>query len=313
MAKKRREVLIMTNKLTFTAYDGKTITYREWLCDNPKGIIQISHGMAESGDRYTAFAEFMNERGFIVVADDHRGHGETDPGRTGYSEGDMWNGTLKDLAALNKIYREKYPELPYVIFGHSYGSFLTQRYIELYGDTVDAAVIGGSAYLNDFSVVAARFVAKWNCFFGKGDKPAELIKKLSFDKYNKIYDDGTTFISQLPEECGRYEQAFDCNFTLSNNFYKSFFSGLPKTYKAKNYSKIPSDLPLLLVAGDGDPVGGYGKLMEKLYRFYKEKVGVKSVKKVIYPKVRHEYLNDTSREAVKKEIADFAESIKKRV
>lgn len=70
---------------------------------------------------------------------------------------------------------------------------------------------------------------------------------------------------------------------------------------------------MLLVAGDGDPVGGYGKLMEKLYRFYKEKVGVKSVKKVIYPKVRHEYLNDTSREAVKKEIADFAASIKKRV
>ena len=178
---------------------------------------------------------------------------------------------------------------------------------------MDAAVIGGSAYLNDFSVVAARFVAKWNCFFGKGDKPAELIKKLSFDKYNKIYDDGTTFISQLPEECRRYEKAEDCNFTLSNNFYKSFFSGLPKTYKAKNYSKIPKDLPLLLIAGDGDPVGGYGKLMEKLYRFYKEKVGVKSVKKVIYPKVRHEYLNDTSREAVKKEIADFAESIKKRV
>ena len=72
-------------------------------------------------------------------------------------------------------------------------------------------------------------------------------------------------------------------------------------------------MPLLLIAGDGDPVGGYGKLMEKLYRFYKEKVGVKSVKKVIYQKVRHEYLNDTSREAVKKEIADFAESIKKRV
>lgn len=113
----------MTNKLTFTAYDGKTITYREWLCDNPKGIMQISHGMAESGDRYTAFAEFMNERGFIVLADDHRGHGETDPGRTGYSEGDMWNGTLKDLAALNKIYRENTPN------SHtSYSGIVTARF-----------------------------------------------------------------------------------------------------------------------------------------------------------------------------------------
>ena len=293
------------NKKTFETFDGKIITYREWTCENPKAILQISHGMAESSDRYDGFANYMAGRGFLVIADDHRGHGETDPDRKGYCAGDMFNDTLKDLATLNGIYRDKYPELPYLIFGHSYGSFLTQAYIERYGSTVDGAVIGGSAYLNDFSVVAGRIVAKINCAFGRGEKPAEFIKKLSFDAYNKKYSDGTTFISQKKDECDRYASSWDCNFTLSYNFYRSFFTGLPKVYKAKNYNLIPKDLPILLVAGDGDPVGGCGKLVNKLYDFYKNTVGVKSVKKVLYEKVRHEYLNDTVREEVYDEIANF--------
>ncbi len=296
-------------KKTFEAFDGKVITYREWIAERPVGILQISHGMAESSDRYSAFAEYMTERGFIVVADDHRGHGETDPDRRGYEDGDMFNDTLKDLATLNAKKREEYPELPYVLFGHSYGSFLTQAYIERYGETIDGAVIGGSAYLNDISVVMGRIVAKFNCFTGRGAKPAEFIKKLSFDAYNKKYSDGTTFISQLKDECERYENAWDCNFTLSYSFYRSFFKALPELYKAVNYSKIPTDLPLLLVAGDGDPVGNYGKNVEKLYNFYKNTVGIKNIEKIIYPNVRHEYLNDTVRDEVRGEIAAFAEAV----
>lgn len=295
----------MTNKLTFTAYDGKTITYREWLCDNPKGIMQISHGMAESGDRYTAFAEFMNERGFIVVADDHRGHGETDPGRTGYSEGDMWNGTLKDLAALNKIYREKYPELPYVIFGHSYGSFLTQAYIERYPDNPCGAVLCGSAYLHDITSFAGKVVAGFNCLIGRKNKRAEFIAKLSFGAYNKKCPEGTTFISSIKEECDKYDSFPDCNYTLSYNFYRSFFKNLAKNYKKKYYKNINADNPILIISGQDDPVGGYGKLVDKLYDFYKHKVGVERVEKVLYPGVRHELLNDTSREDAYKKIGDF--------
>ena len=297
------------NKKTFEAFDGKIIRYREWTADNPKGIIQVVHGMAESSDRYELFGEYMKERGFIVVADDHRGHGETDPDRRGYCDGDMFNDTIKDVAALQLAYRDKYPELPYFIFGHSYGSFLTQAYIERYGDSLSGVIIGGSAYLNDASVFFGRIVAKINCLLGRADKPANLIKKLSFDAYNKKYSDGTTFISQLKDECDRYAVSPDCNFTLSYGFYKSFFTALPKVYKAKNYSAIPENLPIMLVAGDGDPVGGYGKLVEKLYDFYKNEVGVKSVKKVIYEKVRHEYINDTSRESVLAEIADFCDGL----
>lgn len=302
----------MTNKKNFESFDGKIISYREWICENPVGVLQISHGMAESSDRYDAFAEYMTTRGFTVIADDHRGHGDTDPDRRGYCEGDMFNDTLKDLATLNGLYREKHPDLPIILFGHSYGSFLTQAYIERFGSTIDAAILGGSAYFNGAAVTAGKFVAGLNCFLGRGSKPAKFIKKLSFDAYNGKYDDGTTFISQIKEECDVYASAWDCNFTLSYAFYKSFFTNLPKLYKPTETALIPKDLPLLVISGDGDPVGGYGKLVDKLYVLYHDDLAVKNVKKVLYPKVRHEYLNDTSRHLAYAEIGDFCSSIKKR-
>ena len=94
----------MTEK-SFVSYDGKKVGYREWRPENVKALFQISHGMAESTARYDAFAEYLKERGFLVFGDDHRGHGLTD-GRTGYSDGEMFEDTLKDMATLTKMYKE---------------------------------------------------------------------------------------------------------------------------------------------------------------------------------------------------------------
>lgn len=296
----------MTEK-TFVSYDGKKIGYREWKPENPTGLVQIAHGMAESTVRYDDFAEYLKGRGFLVFGDDHRGHGLTDPGKTGYCEGEMFEDTLKDMATLTKIYKEEYPDLPFFIFGHSYGSFLTQAYIERYPDNACGAVLCGSAYLHNASSFFANVVASANCLFGKKNRPAKLIEKLSFGIYNKKCTEGT-FISSILEECDKYAECPDCNFTLSYAFYKSFFGNLSKNYKKKYYKNINTDMPLLIIAGKDDPVGGYGKLIDKLYDFYKHKVGVEKVEKVLYPGVRHELLNDTSREDAYKRIGDFIET-----
>lgn len=290
---------------TFKSFDGKEIFYREWECENPIGVLQIVHGMAESSDRYDGFAREMNKRGIVVFCDDHRGHGVTDD-RSGYSEGDMFFDTLRDVAFLTDLAKKKYDGFPYAVFGHSYGSFLTQSYLENYGDKIDCAVVGGSAYFRNLQVPAGEFVASLGCLFGKGKKPAKVIAEASFGAYNKKFASGT-FISSLEEECRKYDEHPDCNFTLSYHFYKSFFNGVATLYRKKNAEKIPTDLPLLLVAGQDDPVGGMGKLVERLYRFYKEEVGVKNVTLRLFPGVRHEYLNDTSREEATKTIGDFVE------
>ena len=86
----------MTEK-TFVSYDGKEIGYREWKPENPTGLVQIAHGMAESTVRYDDFAEYLKGRGFLVFGDDHRGHGLTDPGKTGYCEGEMFEDIVSSL------------------------------------------------------------------------------------------------------------------------------------------------------------------------------------------------------------------------
>ena len=298
-----------TNKFSFTAKDGKEIRCREWAAEEPKGMIQISHGMSESLLRYEGFAEYMANNGYIVFGDDHRGHGKTDPDLSGYVDGDIFYDTLEDIAQLSKIYRAKYPGLKLILFGHSYGSFLTQAYMERYGANADAYIVGGSAYMKCFQVTSGRIVAKLNCFFGKKKKKAKLISKLSFGAYNSKYKDGTTFISSVKEECEKYVLCPECNFDLSNSFYKSFFSALPKLYKKKEYSGIDVKKPIMLISGSEDPVGNYGKLVEKLYSFYKDKVGVKCVSKTIYHGVRHEYLNDVSRDEARRAILEFCDGI----
>lgn len=289
----------------FKSFDQKRIFYREWECGDPVGVVQIVHGMAESSARYDRFARALNERGIAVFCDDHRGHGETD-GRSGYCEGDIFHDTLRDVALLTDIARKKYP-IPLVLFGHSYGSFLTQSYLENYGEKIDGAIVGGSAYFHDLQVPAGRAISSLACLFGREKKAAELITQASFGAYNKKFRTGT-FISSVEEECKKYEEHPDCNFTLSYGFYRSFFGGVSDLYRKKSVSRLRKDIPILLIAGEEDPVGGMGKLVKRLYRFYRD-AGVGDLSLVLYPGVRHEYLNDVSREKATEEIASFAERV----
>ena len=296
---------------SFIAKDGKKIVYKEWLPSGDvkiKGMLQISHGMAESTVRYEEFAQFIADNGFIVFADDHRGHGLTD-GSSGYTDGDMFFDTLSDVAELSETYRKANPELKLVLFGHSYGSFLTQAYIERYSALADGFIVGGSAYMSGFQISSGRLVARLGCLFKKTDKPANTIAKLSFGAYNKKYKDGTIFISSIKEECDKYVACKDCNFVLSYGFYKSMFTAFKKLYAKKYRSGIDPLKPILMVSGQDDPVGGYGALTMKLFRFYRDVCKVKDVKLTLYNGVRHEYLNDVSRSASRNDILKFCERV----
>ena len=295
-------------KLSFIAKDGKEIRYRVWRAKETKGLLQISHGMAESPVRYDAFACFMAENGYTVFADDHRAHGDTD-NSSGYSDGDIFALSVSDMAELNERMRSEYPDKKLIFFGHSYGSFLSQAFLEEHGDLADGFVIGGSAYMAGALSAAGGAIAKINCFFGKSKKPAKLLADMSFGSYNSKYKDGSTFISSLKEECERYEKDPECGFVLSYNFYRSMFSAFGRIYKKKAYEKIDRAKPVFIISGAEDPVGGYGKLTAKLYDFYVDKVGMESVELKLYDGVRHEYLNDISREAAYNDILSFCNDI----
>lgn len=294
-------------RLTFTAYDGKTISYVEWSVDSPKAIVLIAHGMCEHILRYSYIAEKLNEQGYLVIGDDHRGHGETDKETFGYSDGNMYKDTLKDMAKLCKIYSEKYPKLNIILFSHSYGSFLAQRFIEKYHFYISGVILGGSASMSGVLPYAGGVVAWLGCTFKGKDKPAKLLNSMTFESYKKQLKKDS-FISTIESEAKRYDDDPYCGFICSYNFYRAFFKGLREIYKKKNLQNLNKDLPMLIISGKDDPVGGFGKLTEKLYKTYKE-AGVKDVTLKLYDGVLHEFLNDVSREEATSDIISFCDKV----
>ncbi len=287
------------------SFDGKKIFVHEWLnVEKPKAIVQIIHGMTEHGLRYDKFARMLNGHGYLVVADDHRGHGRTDPDTLGHCKGNMFADTVRDEGVITQYYQKKYPDLKYFVFGFSYGSFLTQSYIGKYGDLIDGAVIGGSNLKKDAEVYAGSFVAAFN----PKKKPAKMIEKLSFGAYEKKFAD-REWLSANPANNEAYRADPLCGFTCSYRFYADFFKGLKSLYTKRYARAVPADLPLLLAAGKDDPVGDMGEGMSKLYRFYREKAGVKDVTLKLFEGCRHEFLNEVSGEENAQVLLEFFERL----
>ncbi len=280
--------------------------------DKPVGVVQIAHGMGEHCGRYDNFASYLNANGYIVVAEDHRGHGKTcGYDNRGIVEGDSYNDTVSDMIALTG-YAEKKFKLPIVLLGHSYGSFLSQAYIERNGEALAGVILSGSAYMDTAQVAFGRVVAKLQNSLCGGKKPAKLIGKLSFGAYDKQFKSENQPFAWLTRDTKVVKEylADDfCggSFDMSIAFQKSFFEGLKTVYTAPALESIPKGLPVLIASGDKDPVGGNGSLVSKLYEEYKA-LGLSDLDIKLYPEARHEILNEINKDEV---YADFLEFIKR--
>lgn len=298
----------------FTSFDGTVLQCYIWNdVKNPKGVVQISHGMAEHARRYDNFATFLNRNGYIVYADDHRAHGLTSTkqstkGVKGYHKGDIYMDTVKDEIAITDYLAEKYG-LPVVYLGHSYGSMLGQRYIEMPNKSC-GAVLCGSANMKGAVLGVGSSIANMQYALLGGEKEGKLLNSLSFGSYNaKFKKDKTPFawLSRDKEQVKKYIFDEQCGYTMSIAFFKFFFQGLKSSYKSDNLAGIDKNKPVAIFSGAQDPVGGAGKLVKKLYDMYKN-LGVKDVTMKLYDGARHEILNETNNAEV---YADFLAAIEK--
>lgn len=291
----------------FTARDGKKISLAVWdKADSPRGVIQLVHGMAEHIARYDDFARFLNSRGYIVAGDDHRAHGLTDKDALGLKgEGDLFEKTVQDLKDITVKLKEEY-KLPVIIFGHSYGSFLTQRYLSIDPDPLSGAVLCGSAFMKGAAVNFGYRIAKGR-LKNKADKPGNLFASLTFEKYDKKFGEGVGgWLNRDVKAVGEYNVDPLCGFTCSNGFYYYFFKGL-KAIASSPHEKLQPSFPLLIIAGAEDMVGNRGKLVLKLKRHY-ESLGLKPVMK-LYPGARHEILNELDKAQTYADAVSFFDSV----
>lgn len=294
----------------YNAHDEKKIYLGVWDdVSAPKGVVQIAHGMVEHIARYDDFARYMNENGFIVVGDDHRSHGHTDPTTHGHTVGsyNLFADTVKDEIGITKMLKEKYG-LPVVLLGHSYGSFVSQSVITEGAEGLSGVVLMGSALRKGLPVFFGNFIGSRRRRKGLGAEPGTTFIKKTFDKYDKIFkEEGkNAWLSRDKEQVAKYNADPMCNFSCTNSFYLSLFQGLKKIAASKG-DKADKSLKLFIVSGGADPVGGNGKLVTKLYEGYKSR-GFSNVLIKLYDGARHELLNETNKTEVYSDVLEFVNS-----
>lgn len=286
---------------------------RCWYPENEvKAVFQISHGMAEHGERYEDFANYLCQKGFAVLVDDHVGHGKSinsddDLGYFGESMG--WDSFVEDERALTEIIKKDFPEVPIVFFGHSMGSFIAREYMRRYGtdERIKAAIFCGTSGKNPAAAIAIRLagmIAK-----SKGSKHrSEFINKIAFGSYNnKIKDAVTPFdwLSSDKNQVSKYNSDKYCGFLFTAAGYKDLFSVLHLVSGKQWYKDMPNDIPILLTAGEDDPVGTYGKGVKQVHNDLKQ-AGKKDVTLKLYPDMRHEILNEAKNTVVYEDIAAWS-------
>ena len=274
--------------------------------DEIKAIFQIAHGMAEHCNRYNDFAAFLANAGFAVAVCDHVGHGKSvksDDDLGYFGENGGWDVFVEDQRSLTDLIKNEIPDVPVVIFGHSMGSFIAREYILRYGtdERIKSAIFCGTSGKNPASSIAihiADAVAK-----AKGSKHrSEFINKMAFGPYNKKCEGRTPFdwLSTDTAQVDKYIADKYCGFLFTSAGYKDLFTILTKVSAKDWYIKLPQ-LPVLLVAGEDDPVGNYGKGIKQVHNDLVA-AGKKDVTVKIYADMRHEILNEVENKKVYEDI-----------
>lgn len=293
----------MSDIRELTCSDGHVLCYRVWIPQGTpvKAVLHILHGMAEHSERYDRFATYLNAKGIAVYAQDHRGHGLTATKNNDqlgwFAEKDGWLRVAGDATELSNAIASDFPKQSLFLMGHSMGSFLARTLMVQHPDVYDGVIIMGTGCSQGLlgkigKGIARRHVKKNGMHFV--DKQ---IDAMSFGSYNKkIQNPATPFdwLSCDTDEVKKYIDDPFCGFVCTSKFYEDILDGIAFANDGEKARKLPKDLPILIISGDSDPVGNYGKGVRKVFNMYKD-VGISDISLYLVKDGRHEILNETSR------------------
>ncbi|MBQ7871845.1 MAG: alpha/beta fold hydrolase [Oscillospiraceae bacterium] len=293
-------------KFTYPSVSGGEIAAYRWEpAGEPKVIFQIAHGVAEYALRYDGFARWLAERGALVVAEDHPGHGAT-PGTPLYFPGG-WEGVLADIGTLYAMTRKEFPRTPYFFLGHSMGSFLLRDLLCGEGlGGLSGAIVCGTGWQPGLILGAGRLIAGLERRRVGAQKHSKLLHSLMFGGYNKAFRPNRTPNDWLNTD----EAAVDaytadplCGGPESSALAAELLKGLSRIQKKSRLSAMPKDLPVHFIAGRSDPVGSMGKGVEQTVRAFR-KAGMQNVTLCFF-EGRHEILNEPNHTEVYEDVWNF--------
>jgi alpha-beta hydrolase superfamily lysophospholipase len=273
---------------SYPSSDGTQIAAYRWDADGqPVGIVQISHGMGEHARRYEHVARALNASGYVVYAQDHRGHGAT---ARPHALGDLgaagWAGLVDDIGRLSARARAEHPGVPLFLLGHSMGSFAVQQYLLDHSADVDGVVLTGTAVIDPL------------------ESALDLDQPMDLAMFNAAFQPARTDFDWL----SRDEAVVDayvadplCGFGIDPESAKSMFVGARRLADPAQVAAIRSSLPVYIAVGELDPVNGGLTLLTPLTDRLAA-AGLTDVTVRTYPDARHEILNEVNKEEV---IADL--------
>lgn len=273
-----------------------------------KGILQFVHGMSEYKERYTPVMEYFAKRGFVTVIHDHRGHGKSVRSMKdlGYMYEAGAKGMIEDILLVNEYIKEKYPERPLVMVGHSMGSLAARTFIREYDSCIDALVLSGAPSRNGAIDVAIALANVQKKLFGSRH-PGNLLNVLAFSSYTSKFAKEKSKFAWVCADTAVVE-AYDkdplCGYTFTVDGFKGLFELLKQTYTKSGWRCSKPDLPVLFIGGEEDPCIGGAKKFKDEMDFLKN-VGYKNVKGMLYPGMRHEVFNEKERGKVFRDVEMF--------
>jgi alpha-beta hydrolase superfamily lysophospholipase len=251
------------------------------------GVVQISHGMGEHSLRYADLASFLNQAGFHVYSNDHRGHGRTAKSRD--QLGDFgaggWDAVVEDMARLTRLARQREPGLPLVLLGHSMGSFATQAYLLDHSGLIDAAVLSGSAAIDKLPQLSS-----------SGDADLTSINR-EFEPARTPFD----WLSRDPAEVDKYIADPWCGFGVIATSMATMAAASMRSIDPAQLARIRKDLPIWIMAGDRDPINHNLEWLRPVAERYRA-AGLKAVAEKYYRAGRHEMFNETNRAEVYRDL-----------
>lgn len=299
------------SKKMISQIDGLELDVLEVIPEGiPKGIFQIHHGMSEYKERYLPFMEYLAEAGYVAAIHDCRGHGKSvkDSGDLGYMYGGGADALVEDAHQLTMKLKREWPELPFVLFGHSMGSMVVRTYVKRYDWELDMLVVCGSPSKNPFLAVGEGIVRIQKKFQGDRHK-SKLLDAVSFGSFaSKFRGEKSKFAwcCSDPKVVQHYERSPLCGFTFTADGFEALFQLMRECYGKEGWMCKNSLLPVLFVGGAEDPcIGGARKYAQAVQHM--RRVGYKNTRGKLYPGMRHEILNELGKLQVFQDIVKYTE------
>ena len=269
--------------------------------EQPKGIIQIVHGMCEHKERYIPFMEYLSREGYICVIHDHRGHGESvkSDKDLGYFYEGGYTAMIDDIKMIGDWIKSRFTGLPHILFGHSMGSMAVRSFTKRYDYTIDGLIVCGSPSENPAAGAGKLLASVYSAVCGKKARP-KLIQSIAFGAFNKPFShekSANAWICSDPEIVAKYDRDPYCNFQFTANGFHNLFSLMQDAYSKKDWKLEKTSLPVLFISGENDPCLINRHKFEEAVSRMKE-VGYTNVRSILYPGMRHEILNEKGKEKV---------------